>query len=104
MIDYKTIATTDTVLFTVPPGKEYTIVTMYITNFDIAEETLYYLKFIKSSDLVGGNDSIVIPEAIIDATDTLPFNADRFILNEGDRIIGKSKNGKLNLFVSFAEM
>lgn len=104
MIDYKTIAITDTVLFSVPDNKEYTILTMYITNVDIAAETLNYLKFIKSSDVVGGENSIVIPETEIAATDTLPFNSDRIILSSGDKIVGKSKGGKLNFFVSYTEM
>lgn len=87
------IGNTDTTLLTVPVGKRYAIVNIFVCNNEdynaVHEEhgaTVFDLHLVKSGDPIS-NDNIVVNNLQMPASETFVFDSEKIVLEPGDRII-----------------
>jgi hypothetical protein len=86
-----TIATTDTTLLTVPPGKKYALTTLLICNNGVNDgsgvnDTQVDVHVIPDGQSKSDANRI-INDLPIDSADTFTFSTERLILEEGDTVV-----------------
>lgn len=103
------IATTDTILITVPASKKYAITTVLVCNnqFDDgsgANDTTFDMHVIPSGQSKTDRN-IVLHDLKVSAADTFTFNVERLILEADDRLVFVGTNPtNLSVTVSYLEV
>lgn len=103
------IGATDTVGLQVPSGKSYALTTILVCNYaattDSSNDSSFDMHVIKTSGGVKGNVNKILNNIQMPAQETFSFNAERLVLEEGDRVVLISPDSdKLNAVISYLEV
>ena len=94
MIDNQLIQNSNTNIYTVPTGESHTIVLITLCNTDTSNPETITLYAVKNGD-TPGTHNMILNNAEIPAGDTYMFDVQKFILEEGDSIVGIGNTGNI---------
>lgn len=108
-INNSLILDTDTEILSVPAGKKYAITTLLVCNYattdNVANNSSFNMHVIKGSGGVKSDANLILNSIDMPAQETFTFNAERLILEEGDRVVLNSPDADLlNATISYLEV
>ena len=102
------IATTDTVLLTVPASTKYAITALMVCNYsataDQANETTFTMHVVKNGESKG-NANMVLNTVAVPAQEIFSLSLEKLIIETGDRLIfTAAANSRLAVTLSYVEL
>jgi hypothetical protein len=98
----------DTIILEVPAGKKFAITTLLVCNYASTSSTVNDSSFDMHVVAQGGvknNSNKILNNISMPAQETFTFNAERLILESGDKIVLTSPNSdRLSATISYLEV